>query len=127
MVRKGERERGREVGGERERRSITLIYCFIGAVGYQGGHFASGSGNIFLDDVKCSGTESSLLDCTHSPMGSYDCGHYEDAGVTCLGISVSFEAEVLLLCIIFYFLLSSSESSCYWYYSKKRSNYRKPF
>uniref|UniRef100_A0A8C7PKY5 SRCR domain-containing protein n=1 Tax=Oncorhynchus mykiss TaxID=8022 RepID=A0A8C7PKY5_ONCMY len=45
--------------------------------------FGKGSGSISLDDLACSGSEVSLLQCPHSGLGNHDCGHHEDAGVTC--------------------------------------------
>ena len=44
----------------------------------------SGSGQIWLDDVRCRGTERSIFDCTHRGWGIHNCGHSEDAGVECL-------------------------------------------
>ncbi|KAL3888987.1 hypothetical protein ACJMK2_001351, partial [Sinanodonta woodiana] len=38
---------------------------------------------IFLDDVMCSGHESSIYNCSHNPWYSHNCGHHEDAGVRC--------------------------------------------
>ena len=45
--------------------------------------FGEGSGDILLDDVRCSGSEDNLADCQHREFGRHDCGHGEDAGVVC--------------------------------------------
>ncbi|KAI4901970.1 hypothetical protein NFI96_006072 [Prochilodus magdalenae] len=47
--------------------------------------FGQGSGPIFLDDVGCSGSESSITSCSHGGFGTHNCNHGEDAGVTCVG------------------------------------------
>ncbi|XP_070770897.1 macrophage receptor MARCO [Enoplosus armatus] len=43
-----------------------------------------GSGRIWLDDLRCLGTESDVFTCLHSGVGINNCQHSEDAGVQCV-------------------------------------------
>ena len=45
--------------------------------------FGGGTDPIHLDDVGCSGNESSLQECRHNGVGDHNCGHIEDASVVC--------------------------------------------
>ena len=47
--------------------------------------FIHGSLNqaIWLDDVRCHGSETRLIDCPANTLGSHNCIHSEDAGVSC--------------------------------------------
>ncbi|XP_069044789.1 deleted in malignant brain tumors 1 protein-like isoform X18 [Lepisosteus oculatus] len=49
--------------------------------------FGAGSGPILLDDVHCTGNESTLLSCTTRGLENHNCGHSEDAGVDCSGMT----------------------------------------
>ncbi|XP_018601024.1 B-cell receptor CD22-like [Scleropages formosus] len=73
--------------------------------------FGSGEGTIWLDNMQCSGSETSLLDCQHGGLGTHNCNHGEDAGVICYDIpsnvtvSVNLPGEIMegssvtLICI----------------------------
>ncbi|XP_078142976.1 scavenger receptor cysteine-rich domain-containing group B protein [Centroberyx gerrardi] len=45
--------------------------------------FGPGAGKILMDNLKCTGAEASLLECSHISWEVHNCNHSEDAGVTC--------------------------------------------
>lgn len=45
--------------------------------------FGEGSGSIWLNEVRCQGTETSLTDCLHGGWRDHNCGHSKDASVVC--------------------------------------------
>ena len=67
------------------------VYCDVGGVPVGSG-FTDGNLNqaIWLDEVQCQGSETRLIDCPANALGSHDCDHSEDAGVSCqVGITPS--------------------------------------
>ena len=42
-----------------------------------------GSGQIWLNDLNCVGTERTIGLCSHSGWGSHNCSHEKDASVKC--------------------------------------------
>ena len=63
----------------------SQFFLVSDALAFGSAHFGPGSGDIFLDNVDCTGSESSLLDCPHSTSVYCFRGHSEDAGVRCHG------------------------------------------
>ena len=60
----------------------------FGTYGYSYNHayFGQGSGQIWLDSVQCTGSESTLVSCVHLGFNiTRSCSHWEDAGVRCYG------------------------------------------
>ena len=45
---------------------------------------------IWLDNVRCAGTEARLIDCPARPIGEHNCVHRDDAGVKCVPITGEF-------------------------------------
>ncbi|KAI5617930.1 deleted in malignant brain tumors 1 protein-like isoform X2, partial [Silurus asotus] len=46
-------------------------------------HFGEGSDSIWMDDVSCTGLESTLKNCGSAEFSVNDCDHMKDAGVIC--------------------------------------------
>ena len=67
-----------------EIRMTVILYAYIGATARCCAFYGQGTGQIVLDNLFCVGTETSLFSCPHNGIGSHNCAHSEDAGVTCV-------------------------------------------
>ena len=52
--------------------------------------YGQGSGQIWLDDVDCVGTEKTIGNCSHRGWGSNNCNHGKDASVKCSSLGNLF-------------------------------------
>ena len=50
------------------------------------GQVPDGNGQIWLDDVLCTGNELSLAHCSHNGWGNHNCAHSMDVGIECAHI-----------------------------------------
>ena len=66
---------------------------------YQSSLYGAGSGPIFLTDVLCTNSETSLLQCNSDPILSSGCSHSEDAGVKCEGMSRIDQHKTVFSCL----------------------------
>ena len=62
---------------------ICRLLGFPGAVRVES--FGQGSGQIWLDNLQCNGSELSIEMCAHNGFGVHNCKHENDVGVVCIG------------------------------------------
>ena len=60
-------------------------------------YFGQGTGSIFRQYLRCSGSESRLVDCSTSTSS---CTHSEDAGVTCLPTGNTYPMAMMSMCTV---------------------------
>ena len=79
---------------DREARVVchTLGYGRLGR--YIRNMYGPGSGQIWLDNVRCRGLESSIADCRHNGWGNHSCQHSDDVSVSCIADSAEAVALV---------------------------------
>ena len=62
---------------------LTVLPHSSGVSVWHYAYYGQGSGPIWLDDVLCTGRETSILECRANPIGVHNCGHNEDVGILC--------------------------------------------
>ncbi|XP_072566356.1 antigen WC1.1-like isoform X2 [Paramormyrops kingsleyae] len=67
------------------------MFCGDAVAAPQYAHFGEGTGSIWMSNVACGGSESTLKDCGHNERIPQYCRHEYDAGVVCSG---NFEMQL---------------------------------
>lgn len=66
--------------------NVVFITLFCSSFGYAvtPDSFGAGNGQIWLDQVDCSGAETDISQCSHLGWGVNNCNHQEDVGIVCI-------------------------------------------
>jgi len=76
----------RVISSHPPRRLIMLMYnVLLNRVSGQslGHHYGPGEGEIWMDNLGCTGSESSLAECEHNDFAQHNCEHNEDVSIAC--------------------------------------------
>ena len=65
--------------------SKQFYYILLDGQATYNAHFGQGTGAVALEQVACTGSETSLLSCPSNIIFQTDCSHSDDAGVICQG------------------------------------------
>ena len=64
---------------------VVCYFLGFGHVGsFLGNFYGAGSGQIWLDDVRCDGSEWHIASCQHKGWGRHTCSHNDDVSVSCV-------------------------------------------
>ena len=73
---------------------VQFTCAYVGGRAYSNAYFGTGTGPIFLNGVRCTSSDSQLLDCFSRPILSSNCIHSADAGVGCEGKAYSMDYQI---------------------------------
>ena len=63
---------------------VTGYFAYRHAGRFIGNRYGAGRGRIWLDNVRCSGTETDITACQHGGWGRHSCTHDDDVSVSCV-------------------------------------------
>ncbi|XP_052098351.1 deleted in malignant brain tumors 1 protein-like [Mytilus californianus] len=82
-----------DLWSEAEAQVVCRMLHYQWGIAHTNSPFGEGVGAIHLDNVQCTGSERTLLECQSNGWGVHNCRHYEDAGVSCYNNSVRLNSR----------------------------------
>jgi hypothetical protein len=64
---------------------VILSIYLLGAIALLKGLYVEVDAPLYIRDVNCNGSESTLLDCPYNTLTQTLCGPFSDAGIVCQG------------------------------------------
>ena len=65
-----------------ERYRLIVVHCRRSGLDLDQ-QYGEGKGVIWMDNLMCVGSETSLADCVHQGWSQHDCDHGEDVSISC--------------------------------------------
>ena len=61
---------------------VISLFC-SGTAEYLGSEYGAGDGEIWLENLECTGEETTVLECNAGDFGENFCWHFEDVSISC--------------------------------------------
>jgi len=71
-----------------ETRVVCRMLGFASGTKVDNSNYTTADGPIWMDDVRCSGRETDIAECSHRGWGVHNCQHREDVAVSCAKVEV---------------------------------------
>ena len=71
-----------------EARVVCMMLGYDWGTKINNRNYTTNDGTIWLNDVRCNGTETDIANCSHSGWGVHNCHHREDVAISCARIQV---------------------------------------
>jgi len=71
-----------------ETRVVCRMLGFASGTKIDNSNYTTSAGPIWLDDVRCSGAERDISECSHSGWAVHNCQHREDVAISCVDTKI---------------------------------------
>ena len=79
--------------------SVTVVWYSLRHMGTKTDNvYGVGTGQIWLSNLECTGTESDIDNCTHAGWGVHSCKHHDDVAVFCTTGRFTYLVKLFIMC-----------------------------